>query len=177
MNMHSKLPREAATLQLCINLAALAALAIAVPALAQRAIGSDVPDAGNAQVKIKLTEIKDITPTSGRQMFAAYCAVCHGALANGDGRAASALTVKPTDLTLLSANNRGKFPRERVQYLLTDVQNQYAHGSADMPLWCPAFRSLDKHAPGVTSIRVHNLVSYLETLQAPNPKAVQAKVH
>jgi hypothetical protein len=36
-----------------------------------------------------------------------------------------------------------------------------------MPDWFPAFRSLDRNYPRLTDIRIHNLVSYVEKMQAP----------
>src|SRR5713101_3052138 len=44
----------------------------------------------------------------------AYCAVCHGTDGKGGGPAATALKVPPTDLTLLSKNNGGKYPALKV---------------------------------------------------------------
>jgi hypothetical protein len=41
-----------------------------------------------------------------------------------------------------------------------------SHGSADMPVWGPLFRSLDKYQDTVEPQRVSNLVNYIETLQA-----------
>ena len=53
------------------------------------------------------TEIKHATasPTSaasGKEMFKAYCASCHGEDAKGDGPAAAALKQPPADLTALA---------------------------------------------------------------------------
>ena len=48
--------------------------------------------------------------TSGKEMYLAYCATCHGKEGKGDGPVASALKVPPADLTTLSKRNDGKFP-------------------------------------------------------------------
>jgi len=50
----------------------------------------------------------------GAAHFADFCAGCHGADARGSGPIASILTVRPSDLTGLSASNGGVFPMERV---------------------------------------------------------------
>ena len=44
---------------------------------------------------------------SGQLMYASYCASCHGTKGLGDGPAAPALKVLPTDLTSLSRKNGG----------------------------------------------------------------------
>lgn len=50
----------------------------------------------------------------GREIYAAYCAGCHGEWAQGDGILAADLPVRPPDLTRLSAANGGVFPYSRV---------------------------------------------------------------
>ena len=54
------------------------------------------------------------SPSSGKQLYQSYCGSCHGADAKGSGPVASALKTLPTDLTLLSKNNNGKFPEMHV---------------------------------------------------------------
>ncbi len=49
----------------------------------------------------------------GAMFFAANCASCHGMSGNGDGPEANSLAVPPSDLTMLSDNNGGTFPRAR----------------------------------------------------------------
>ena len=62
---------------------------------------------------IKHVPIKGTSPVSGKDMYVAYCAVCHGTDGKGVGPAASALKVPPTDLSSLSKNNGGKYPSLR----------------------------------------------------------------
>ena len=64
--------------------------------------------------EVKHVPIKATDPTSGKGMYTAYCAACHGADAKGDGPAASALKVPPTDLTQLAKKNAGNFPANHV---------------------------------------------------------------
>lgn len=177
MKTSPKSRNGSASLPLLIAIALFAMLATAVQATAQQIQTVNVPDPATTQTKIKYAPIKPMPADSGQQMYVAYCAACHGATAKGDGPAAPALKVKPADLTTLSIGNKGKFPRLSVEYVLTDVENLPARGSAGMPIWCPAFRALDRTTPAVTNIRVHNLASYLEKLQvssAAADKALQA---
>jgi len=168
MKTYPKFRNGSASLPLLIAITLFAMLAVAVQATAQQIQTVNVPDPATTQIKVKQTEIKRVPASSGQQMYVAYCAACHGSTAKGDGPAAPALKEKPADLTLLSAGNNGKFPRYKLEYVLTDVENLPAHGSAEMPVWCPAFRSLDKEHTALVGLRVHNLVSYLEKLQVSN---------
>jgi hypothetical protein len=51
---------------------------------------------------------------SGKALFQQHCASCHGEDGKGAGPAAVAFKVQPPDLTALSRQNRGKFPKDRV---------------------------------------------------------------
>jgi len=68
---------------------------------------------------IKKVPIQSTSAASGREMFAAYCAVCHGTAGKGDGPVAKALKNRPVDLTTLSRNNGGTFPQVRVMGYIT----------------------------------------------------------
>ena len=66
------------------------------------------------------TEIRHVaapktSPTSGAENYKAYCAACHGVSGKGDGPAAPALKIPPTDLTRLTANAGGKYPMMHVR--------------------------------------------------------------
>lgn len=100
----------------------------------------------------------------GPKLFQNYCAVCHGRDAKGNGPAAPALKTAPADLTLLSKNNGGKFPDSRVFNILTNPE-ELAHGSKDMPIWGPIFRSLGPN-PAAAHLRATNLKDYLKSIQA-----------
>src|SRR3954449_11010469 len=54
------------------------------------------------------------SPSSGREMFEAYCASCHGRTGKGDGPAAIAMKTGVPDLTLMSKSHGGSFPTEHV---------------------------------------------------------------
>ena len=100
----------------------------------------------------------------GAEMYRGYCGPCHGAKGLGDGPAAAALKTRPTDLTRLSAANKGQFPAQRVAMVLEFGVNVPAHGSTDMPTWGSTFRVMGDE----TSVRqrVTALTRYLESIQA-----------
>ena len=95
-----------------------------------------------------------------------YCAPCHGKTGIGDGPVGAALRVRPADLTTLAERNGGVFPRERVAAYITGVGRPVAaHGTSDMPVWGPAFRTLDA-TDTRAQVRVSAIVDHLESLQA-----------
>ncbi|HEX4007270.1 MAG TPA: cytochrome c [Acidobacteriaceae bacterium] len=120
------------------------------------------------QTKIVQVPVKETSPASGKQMYTTYCAVCHGADGRGNGPAAVALKVQPTDLVQLAKDNGGKFPGAHVYAVLQFGTETSAHGSKDMPVWGPALRSLDRGNPTSDMQehqRIANLTDYLRTLQ------------
>jgi mono/diheme cytochrome c family protein len=115
---------------------------------------------------VKQTPIKQTSPASGKEMFAAYCAPCHGADGKGNGPAAASMQVPPTDLTQMAKKHDGKFPANSLASTLKFGNGPGAHGSADMPVWGPLFQSLDRFHDTSVQQRVSNLVSYIESIQA-----------
>jgi cytochrome c553 len=164
MNNNSRQFHEVRRPPILILLAIFAALAIRVQAPAQRALGSDVPNAGNAQVPLMQGDMKNVPANSGQQMYTAYCATCHGATGTGNGPAVPALRERPTDLTMLSARSSGEFPGIYVKNVLTLVEPQRSNGSSHMPNWCPALHALDRYSPSLVNLRIYNLIGYLKTL-------------
>src|SRR5579863_948889 len=94
--------------------------------------------------QIKKVPASYTNPSSGRQMYDAYCASCHGQGGTGNGPAAPALRVSPTDLTQLAAKNGGSFPGPRVAQVIKGDLSMPAHGSKEMPVWGPVFLYLDQ---------------------------------
>ena len=103
---------------------------------------------------------------SGKQMFEAYCASCHGTSGKGDGPAAGALKSAPADLTSLTKKNGGKFPADRVTSILRGQATVTAHGNRDMPVWGPVFWHMSQGHEAEVHQRVANLTRYVESLQA-----------
>ncbi len=99
-------------------------------------------------------------------MYKAYCAACHGPDGKGGGPAAGALKIPPTDLTLLSKNNGGKYPSMRVSSSIRGESATPAHGSKEMPVWGELFWSVSSGHESEVQQRVANLTKYIESLQA-----------
>jgi mono/diheme cytochrome c family protein len=118
------------------------------------------------QKVIKHVPVKSTSPVSGKEMYTAYCAVCHGIEGKGGGPAASALKVPPTDLTLLSKNNGGKYPALKVTSSIRNESDLPAHGSKEMPVWGALFWSMSSGHESEVQQRVANLTHYIESLQA-----------
>jgi mono/diheme cytochrome c family protein len=118
--------------------------------------------------QIKQVPITPTSPASGKQMYNAYCATCHGLDGKGNGPAAAALKNQPTDLTTLSRDHGGNFPESHIYSVLRFGVDTPAHGNAQMPVWGPALRSLDRGSAIASSMeqqRIANLTHYLHTLQ------------
>jgi mono/diheme cytochrome c family protein len=105
-------------------------------------------------------------PSSGKQMYASYCAPCHGINGRGQGPAASALRTQPADLTTLSRNNRGKFPDTHIQTVLEFGAEIPAHGSLEMPVWGPILGKMNQASDQERLLRINNLSRYLDSIQA-----------
>ncbi|MFN7980507.1 MAG: cytochrome c [Vicinamibacterales bacterium] len=120
---------------------------------------------GTAPPIIKKTPAPYVIPTDGKEMYVKYCGSCHGAQGKGDGPAAPAMKVPPTNLTLLMKNNNGKFPEAHFREVVMRG-TMAAHGSADMPVWGEVFRSMD-YDPAKTVLRIEKLTKYVETLSYP----------
>lgn len=110
--------------------------------------------------------VNKIAPNDGQQMYASYCAPCHGIDAKGHGPAAPALKVQPTDLTVMSKENHGKFPDAHIATVLQFGSELPSHGSSQMPVWGPIFVSMS-HATSAQEKqqRISNITRYLKTIQ------------
>jgi mono/diheme cytochrome c family protein len=114
---------------------------------------------------IKTAPMPVTSAASGEEMFNAYCAVCHGKGAKGDGPAATEFKKPPTNLTLLAKHYNGKFPGAYVaQVIQSGPRDAKAHGSKDMPVWGTLFSATDDSA--TVKQRIFNLTKYIESLQA-----------
>jgi len=121
---------------------------------------------GQPAKTVKHVPIQSTSPVSGKEMYTSYCAVCHGTDGKGGGPAASALKVPPTDLTLLSKNNGGKYPALKVTSAIHGEGGLPAHGSKEMPVWGALFFNMSGGHEGEVQQRVANLTKYIEDLQA-----------
>ena len=113
---------------------------------------------------IKNEPARRIASMEGVDTYKAYCAVCHGPQAKGNGPAATALKKVPADLTTIAKRNGGTFSAPDVEAVIMGQQVMASHGSRDMPIWGPVFRSLASD-PSFMKLRVQNLVDYLKSIQ------------
>jgi mono/diheme cytochrome c family protein len=115
--------------------------------------------------QVEKTTIKSTSPASAQQMYMEYCAVCHGRNGKGAGPAAPELKTPPPDLTTLAKRHNRKFPDVYVVGVLKSGTKAPAHGSSDMPIWGPLFKSLNSHDEAIVEQRITNLTRYVEKLQ------------
>lgn len=109
---------------------------------------------------------------TGEAIYDRYCAACHGTEATGHGPMRAVLTVQPSDLTVLSADNGGTFPMTRVVKRIDGRDPLVAHGS-EMPVYGDFFEGSDASLktesgqPILTSTPVIDLIAYIESVQQP----------
>jgi mono/diheme cytochrome c family protein len=102
---------------------------------------------------------------SGKQLYSSYCALCHGADGRGGGPFSPQLKVWPVDLTQLAKKNHGVYPEMHVREAIDGEFAKPSHGSAEMPIWGPVFRSMAHGRRDSAQVRLDALVKYLETIQ------------
>jgi len=120
--------------------------------------------------------LAQIDPDFGRREYMARCAVCHGMDGKGNGPlyASGFLSRRPTNLTLLAADNGSVFPLQRVFELIDGRQTLPAHGPRDMPVWGDVYLvegaprdSLGAFDPEIyVRARILALIDYLARIQA-----------
>jgi mono/diheme cytochrome c family protein len=109
--------------------------------------------------------VRLIDSIQGPNLYKAYCAVCHGPSAKGDGPMAASLKTAPSDLTRISSRNGGMFPLAKVRRIIAGEEPLAAgHGTRQMPVWGPIFSQV-AWDQDLGRVRVDNLAKYLESLQ------------
>jgi mono/diheme cytochrome c family protein len=117
----------------------------------------------------------------GSDEYRIACLSCHGVGGRGDGPLAKFLTVKPTDLTALSANNGGQYPNLkaghfpflRVYQVIDGRAEVAAHGDRAMPVWGDRYLAQQPRAVSafggdyekVVRGRILELVYYIQSIQ------------
>ena len=106
-----------------------------------------------------------INSLQGAELYKAYCAVCHGSDAKGNGPMSKSLRSTPSDLTRIAARNGGSFPLVRVRSVISGEEALGAgHGTREMPVWGPIFSQVGQDQD-FGRVRIDNLARYLESLQ------------
>lgn len=104
-------------------------------------------------------------PMSGKQLYTSYCSMCHGADAKGGGPFSTQLKVWPPDLTQLAKKNNGTYPAMRIAESIDGEFGKPSHGSREMPIWGPVFRSMAHGHQDSAQLRINSVVKYLESVQ------------
>ena len=112
------------------------------------------------------------TPSSANKDFVLHCADCHGVDGKGNGPATQVIPgIKPADLTLLSKDHDGQFPRQEVYDVIDGRKRMPNHydPDTDMPLWGLSFqlegREFSKDSEAKVKARISALVDYIEGMQ------------
>ncbi len=111
--------------------------------------------------------------TVGAELYRFYCSNCHGLDARG--RAATpAMQVAASNLTVLTVNHGGVFPREAVRDVIAHGAGRGSvHGTNEMPVWGTIFRAFEPNDTMV-DIRIDNLVRYIQSIQVSDVTTGQA---
>jgi mono/diheme cytochrome c family protein len=103
--------------------------------------------------------------STGSELFATYCASCHGTDATGHGPLARALRHAPPNLTEIARSNGGVFPTARVHRII-EGRDVESHGDRDMPVWGDAFvATREGRSRENANARIAAIVAYLESIQ------------
>ena len=114
--------------------------------------------------EVKEVPVKLLNTLDGPQLYKSYCAVCHGVDARGNGPAADALKRNPTDLTLITKRNNGKYPALAVRESILGNGKIKEHGTVDMPMWGSVFTESNQNK-ALADMQFAALVKYLEQIQ------------
>lgn len=99
----------------------------------------------------------------GKDVFMQRCASCHGEDGKGNGPAAAALKNPPSDLTRISLNRGGQFPRAEIMRFIDGERPVPAHGPRHMPVWGEVFRN--ERNDSEARMRIYSLTAFIESIQ------------
>ncbi|GGE04731.1 Cytochrome c [Gemmobacter megaterium] len=105
---------------------------------------------------------------NGARLYADYCAACHGSGGKGDGPAAEGLRPAPADLTQLTAQAGGSFPKVKVMAKVYGYHQGKGGGGGAMPEFGPLLEGpvvLVETAPGVMTPTPEKLVALAEHVE------------
>ena len=110
---------------------------------------------------------KAICRTDGKRDFEELCAQCHGANGTGEGRTLT--EANPSDLTLLSRKNGGKFPFEHVYRIVDGREMTASHRRAAMPFWGQTLQKPGQQntaeSDAEVKARILDIVEYIKAIQ------------
>ena len=104
---------------------------------------------------------------SGEELFARFCASCHGENGRGDGPVTRSLSVVVPDLTSIEYRY-GEFPAARIREKIDGRGLVDAHGTRLMPVWGYQFwveSGADIVAERDMRELIDKLVEYIESIQ------------
>jgi mono/diheme cytochrome c family protein len=136
--------------------------------VAVRGIGARYQQPVMAAAASPQSDRPQLPPTyipSGKQLFNEYCASCHGPDGKGLGPVAPLFRKPPPNLTILSKQNQGHFPEDRVTKILYFGTGFPSHGSMEMPVWGPVFKIVENYNEAAVQMRIKNLCDYLKSIQ------------
>ena len=107
--------------------------------------------------------------TSGKSLYLTDCARCHGADGKGDVPGMMAVPgYRHVDLTQLSKDNDGKFPRQQVFDVIDGRKRILPHFIGDMPVWGLKYQQDAQPGPETEKTikqKISALVGYIESIQ------------
>lgn len=101
---------------------------------------------------------------SGRGLYLANCANCHGDYGEGDGPAAADFGAPLPDLRYLARHNGGVFPSATIRAIIDGREFVKAHGPRQMPVWGDVFEKSTGDAD-VANERIDDLTDYIGSIQ------------
>lgn len=123
--------------------------------------------------------MRQISSVDGKDLYAEYCAPCHGREGKGDGPRAKDLSKAVPDLTRIAARNGGQFKRSKIERFISGEDRpgsspridpktgrtviMTADGPDPMPVWQLMFRRMWSDQP--PQLRIANIARYLEKIQ------------
>lgn len=109
-----------------------------------------------------------LADSAGQKLYLADCARCHGA--DGKGGVPAMREVKgyhSVDLTQLSKENGGQFPREEVVDAIEGGKRFPAHLVGGMPIWGHTYGQGQPSGPNADAVgkKISALTDYIESIQ------------
>lgn len=114
---------------------------------------------------------EELSSYTGAQLYARFCASCHGLDGRGEGPVAPALKVAVPDLTRLIRREGDTFPTEQVRRIVDGRDIRAAHGARRMPVWGYEFATATISEPDAgakeAAALIDRIIDHLRTMQRP----------